>query len=303
MSKFATKAEEVVEQGEERRGNFNPSGKPKEMYEFWLRRSKTIRAMKIRGGTQKENFCHYWRVVAIWAPLMMLGDFAERVFSNRAVQIALGIAALLAVIFICAVSSSALVGLLTIAGILIGFAWVLLSVFVGVGTAEDGFKEGWNQEKLLMVAGWVLFPVAGLVYGGHKAVDALKPFVRAHTKGFWLSVLGAVLAAGAVGFTFVSPLAVSIYLGSLAVVYGLYKGAQWLFPYLADKIDEADDRKEAKRQAYIEEHGSLPVREPNVFERFFKTAGEFIVFIAQVVRVNKWKICPLVDINANDRVA
>jgi hypothetical protein len=36
--------------------------------------------------------------------------------------------------------------------------------------------------------------------------------------------------------------------------------------------------------------------------RFFATIGDIIIFVAQVVRVKKWKVCPLVQMDLDDDI-
>lgn len=79
MSKAKEKAEQIKMQGALERGEFNP--KPDaahlKMYKYWERVTQPDR--------RQENFCHYWRVVLIWGPLvwllMHLLDGLVKVFS------------------------------------------------------------------------------------------------------------------------------------------------------------------------------------------------------------------------------
>ncbi|MDN5835205.1 MAG: hypothetical protein L0H36_01050 [bacterium] len=65
MPKWRERAKSVRKQGEIQRRDWNPqSGSVHlRMYQWWQARSS--RAEDI----SRENFCHYWRVVMIWAPL------------------------------------------------------------------------------------------------------------------------------------------------------------------------------------------------------------------------------------------
>ena len=65
MSKWREKTKSVRAQGEIQRRDWNPAPDSVHlrMYQWWQARSS--RADDI----SRENFCHYWRVVMIWAPL------------------------------------------------------------------------------------------------------------------------------------------------------------------------------------------------------------------------------------------
>src|SRR6478609_6954006 len=76
------KAREIKAEGESERGNFTPHGVPLRMYNYWLNSTDGKKALAIRVGIRKENFCHFWRVVAIWAPLLWIGRVLERVIFN-----------------------------------------------------------------------------------------------------------------------------------------------------------------------------------------------------------------------------
>src|SRR4051812_11756485 len=103
MSNLRTRASEIKAAGEAERGNFEPTGAPKRLYQYWLSHSTTSRADKVRTGLQRENFCHFWRVVAIWAPLMFLRRGVVKAAENRFVQIAVAI--VLAVTFVYALTT------------------------------------------------------------------------------------------------------------------------------------------------------------------------------------------------------
>ena len=63
---FRDKAAEITAKGEARRGHFSPDADSAHLkvYKWWVENSNY-------GETpQRENFCHYWRVVLIWSPLI-----------------------------------------------------------------------------------------------------------------------------------------------------------------------------------------------------------------------------------------
>jgi hypothetical protein len=68
MSRLRQRAVEVRAEGAARRQIRNPSADSPayQRYAWWLARTGTV--------IQRENFCHYWRVALIWAPLRKLAD-------------------------------------------------------------------------------------------------------------------------------------------------------------------------------------------------------------------------------------
>ena len=89
MSRIKEMTREVVREGEDRRATFTAQGTPLRIYKWWHRHTKR--------QVTKENFCHYCRVVAIWAPLMFIRMLLARIFGDRQFWIcmALAIAAVL----------------------------------------------------------------------------------------------------------------------------------------------------------------------------------------------------------------
>jgi hypothetical protein len=292
------KTEEVVAEGEANRGVRTPTGVPKRIYDYWLRESNSTKASAIRSGYRKENFCHYWRVVAIWAPLMFLKHKTETLFENRAFQIALVVLAVMLVVGLSLKYHSVLIALGLVVGGAVALAWLLLAGLAGIVSAEDGFNQSFEDEPVHQRIGWALAPVAGLFYLGTKAVQKITPLAKQHPKSFsWTLAALVTLGLAVLNFALGGVTAVAAYALTLAVIYGIYRLGLWGFPLLSDKIESAHDKRVAERVAYFEEHGEYPTREPGRIVRFFQAVGEFIVFVAQVIRVKKWKICPLVDIN------
>jgi hypothetical protein len=84
LSRIKEKTREVVREGEDRRASFTAQGMPLRIYGWWHRRTKRQVA--------KENFCHYCRVIVIWAPLMFIRMMLARVFSDRQFWICMSLA-------------------------------------------------------------------------------------------------------------------------------------------------------------------------------------------------------------------
>lgn len=66
---FKDKADDIYAKGVERRGQFNPDPGSAHLkaYLWWVENSQLGEKPK------RENFCHYWRVVLFWTPLIWLG--------------------------------------------------------------------------------------------------------------------------------------------------------------------------------------------------------------------------------------
>lgn len=69
MTRLRERAREIKEAGEAERGNRTPSstGWPMKFYRYWLEESNNL-------PPERENFCHYYRVVLFWAPVYWLTD-------------------------------------------------------------------------------------------------------------------------------------------------------------------------------------------------------------------------------------
>lgn len=66
---FKEKADDIYSKGLERRGQFNPDPDSAHLkaYLWWVENTR------LGAKPKQENFCHYWRVVLIWTPLIWLG--------------------------------------------------------------------------------------------------------------------------------------------------------------------------------------------------------------------------------------
>ena len=99
MSNFRTKARDIKQAAEAERGNFQPTGAPLRLYNYWLERTNSKRGIAVRLGVSRENFCHFWRVVAIWAPFMWFRQKADKVVTHPVFIIGFVLAAVAAVVF------------------------------------------------------------------------------------------------------------------------------------------------------------------------------------------------------------
>lgn len=270
---FRQRAAEVKAAGEETRGDFTPHGVPKRMYQWWLENSPSDKAQEIKNGTRRENFCHFWRVVVIWTPLLWaltkVLDGAEWV-SERVTGTQAGIAFLVllsGVVALIVTTTGTWIEFLQIVGFLL-----LVTVGAGLFVALLYFLDKKTKNGVEILFG-TLAVIAVLIAlcAGFLAV------------GFWLfAIIGGVAA-----FVF------------LAILLGVAAG-KWVEAWRADRRTRANEAEELAWERYYDGDGpdpsARPVREPGRFSKFFSGIGDFLVLAAQVVRVNKWKICPLVEV-------
>lgn len=272
MSKFADKAEAIVAEGEAKRKEWTPSGVPLRLYNFWLESSTSKKAREIKYGSRKENFCHFWRVVAIWAPLNWLGDKVDAVLSHRFTMPT--IVTLCVVGFFAAVLlGGGLPGLFWVAVGVVGLV-AAVAVLVGVSALIDRYPNG--SKKL----GLFLLKAVGVLAG----IGAVVGFV-------WLT-----------GWFGIAALVVGGILGGL-VTLNIERIGEWIEDW-RERSEAAERARRAKRSAelnaYFNEHGyypsEAPAKEPGRVKKFFTGVGDLIIMLAQVARVKKWGICPLVEI-------
>lgn len=271
MSNFRSKAREIKAAGEAERGNFTPTGVPKRMYGYWLRNTTSVNGRRIREGRRKENFCHFWRVVAIWAPVMFLKNKAEDFVTSKVGAVSMVLAALAAIFLV--VNST------------IGFVDFLIGL--GIGFA-------------------VIAAVMGLIVGGtwlHE--NKPKALERIFLGGIALAVL-AFLVALVVDFGFIALAWVAGIIGGIALaVFILVKVGEWINGLRAIAREKARTADEEAWEKFYAGEGPDPSARPEptpppawavAIGNFFRGIGDFLILAGQVVRVKKWKICPMVEI-------
>ena len=286
---LAEKTRATLEAGKANRGEFKPKADslPVRSYNYWLNNSKSDKAEDIRYGSRRENFCHYWRVVAIWAPLLKLGKSLNTLVENPITYVVLGIIA---------------IALLVGGSLFIDGFFVSLAIGVGILLA-------------IVAAGLAL--VVGLSFLGDFIEDRFPKFVVKVENFFkswktWAGIGGLILAAivyatsagtGGIGYIVWASVFAFLGLSGFAIVkaldYAEGKRAQRQAEWDALDFDTQDAIFD-----YLHDLNRIK-RKPNRVERWFVGAGNAIVdvleFIVQVVRVNKWKICPLVEIPQETR--
>ena len=267
MSNFRERAAEIKAAGEAQRDDWTPHGVPKQIYDFWLENSRSLDAARLRRGSRQENFCHFWRVVAIWAPLLVLGHKLDSVLDSKwlpPVGIAIVLVALLSVATALdglGIMLLVMASILALIGIIVGFAF-------GMEWLMDHYPAGMKRVgKYSGIA--ALVGLAGLLIFGWLALTGYVGAI----------ILFALACAGVVFYV------------NLDNISAWIQGRRELKrERMKDLADEDVD--------YFMEHGEWPGmnKEPGRLSKFFSGVGDFLVLLAQVVRVNKWKICPIVNI-------
>lgn len=245
------KAREVRERGVQERGNFEPHGVPLKMYKYWLDNSSSKKRNRIFFKEERENFCHFWRVVMFWAPMVYVKqkflDFMETSLGLASVALLL----VSALIFAMATSETFLVAV----GIIAAAAAAIAAV-VGLLFLIDKFwPKSWRRNTEKAFLGLLAVSTAGVV------IFALTMATIDIGWIFWAYVAGALI-----GCT------------------GILLGALFLGDFISGKRALAKERTVAEPGTAGKSGG------------FFKGVGDFIVLVAQIVRVKKWKICPFVEV-------
>lgn len=272
MSDFRTKAREIKAAGEAERGNFAPSGVPLRIYNYWLTNSLSTHAREVREGSRKENFCHFWRVVVIWALALRVGlGIIKFVESKAGMYFTIGLA--IAGVIVALYSMEIIVPVLIVAGSIVAFAVLAAGVYYAI---RRFWNSDWN-DRAAAVAGWA---------GG---------FVCAAGILFVLTVL--VIEEGWIALVILA----GILVGSIAVGIGGFV----LSDYISGKRALAREKQmRAEEEAwnnYLATGGPMPgrvaPRQPGMVSKFFSGLADFLILAAQIVRVKKWKICPTVSID------
>lgn len=140
--------------------------------------------------------------------------------------------------------------------------------------------------------------------------DAYIQIPHEKRRKFWDTV--ALIFGIVVGLFFLGLVAVAFFkepIESLIVTAAAigFLAAAIGFGYLVSVlIDRADKRRMAQRDSFFEkldkgeitweQFDSIGNKKPWRIRKFFRGVGEFLVLLFQVVRVKKWKVCPLVTI-------
>lgn len=287
MSNYRTRAAEVKAAGEAARGDFEPTGVPLRMYQWWLANSPGKKARDIKDGSRRENFCHFWRVVVFWTPLLAmviavtgLAEAGIEKMEGRGAYVAGAVITVGAAIAVWLLSSEGLwLDFLSFVGVGVGI--ILVAGAAVIGGAWLSERYSWFLPGLLIAA--LAAFAAFLMFIGFQSVGAV----------LFAYIAAAVIGLGVVGFS-------------------IFKVGERIQAKRELRKQKAREARRAALDAWYNGEGpdpdEVPAREPrkpSAFERkvvaFLSGLGDFFVLATQVVRVNKWKICPLVTVDSDAR--
>lgn len=276
---FKKKTSEVLERGKAERGNFEPHGAPLRVYKYWLRNSTGSKAAAIKLGKRRENFCHFWRVVAIWAPLLWLLRKGEAVVTTKTF-VGLVAAVLVGLVVWAGFTSASFLAVLGWIALALLAAAVVVGIILGIVWLKRKYwKSEWNDR-----AGKIAF-------------------------GVWVTIMTVYLGSMLViGFIEIGWMLLVYIVGGLIALVAVVVGLSKLSDYISGKRAIAKAKRKAEEEAAWDAYysgGPHPYkkakkyREPGKISKFFSGLGDFLIFAFQIVRVKKWKICPMVDVDVN----
>lgn len=293
---FRDKARSIREQGAAERGNYSPAQNsiPLRMYQFWA----NLRPQKV---PTRENFCHYWRVVLIWAPLWFLLNKFVWFVSPKAGLVTVCAAAIVVAVYLLSLGGTLAFQLLLFvaACVYVALGLVLGVIAASTRNAYDPFTEEFGWKPLLY------FITALPAYALTVVIDVA---IKKVSKSTWRSIGRAVGRAIFVLFVAVAA-ACLIFMVATQLLYfllalGLVVAGAFILLVLSFLADFLKQKHRASVQArttyetvdwgYYETQ--VAVVEPSRVAKFFMAIGDFINLAFQVVRVKKWKICPIVEI-------
>lgn len=227
MSHIGKKTESILEKGKRSRETWSPrlGGAPMRHYVWWREQTGKYRS--------QENFCHFWRVVLIWAPMLRLRQLT--LDRNAVIWMRRNVGATGLVMAICVLYLT------------------VLFVYGSIALA----REFWDK-----IGAWAILL-------GPLAFVALI-----------VTLVGCIVAFGYVCM-------------GLRRLHRKFKSS-------SDCMDKPASPIYPRRAIQpLVKRRQLPQRARvanSKLKRFCRSTGEYLVLIAQVVRVKKWKICPLVQI-------
>ncbi len=295
MGKLKDKAREIRDEGAESRKNFTPEEDtaPLRMYQYWLDNSLVT-------PPKTENFCHYWRVVLIWGPLTWL-----RVALTSKTGAVLIVAAWLAgaAALIVLADSHVVTAMTTL-----GAPYIAGGIILGVMWFTD--EAGPLAKRLSILFAPVVLLFLAVAYAVRaifrsRPLKLLSKHADTVIPAFFIGI-AALLLIFLVVATVIEEGWIALFIGigmigALIVAVGV---VLFIIEYFASKRAKV---KKARRAEFDrlppEERIEILTksREPSRIRLFFQGVGDFIVLIAQAVRVNKWKICPIVIIPTSTR--
>lgn len=142
MALLRKKRAEVMEQGRLKRGNWeiDPSAAHYKNYVWWLR----------NGGNRPvtENFCHYWRVVALWVPLQKLKLRLKTDGARRTIKVLISLLVIAFVAVIATLFTNEALGVLIGAVIVLYLVYSFKVTCFVYETVFDDESSSWSWQWL-----------------------------------------------------------------------------------------------------------------------------------------------------------
>jgi MFS family permease len=298
-----TRTQEVLEAGKAKRGDWQPEKGS------WSERRYQYYHKRTGKGRENENFCRFWRVATIWATKERWAERAENVSDKTYGIIAVLVYALIISLF--AQSSAWLVSVIIVA--------VPLAVAGIISTVELLRKRSRWEEPLTDKQRKLAWVFAALAFPVSLPIAGLTWVIRRWPSEWNETVVNVILGIFSLGV-----LALFVFfiidtfhdwtwaaVITIAIVAVIVTAVVAAFAFAAVLISGFREKKKEARQNEYERR--LDAGEPVEYTaivhpfsawlgRLFTNIGDIIIFVAQVVRVKKWKVCPLVQMDLDDEV-
>ena len=255
--------EEIVESGKASRGEYDPEpgSMPLRVYQFWNANTSHPR--------ERENFCHYWRVVFIWAPLMFfrvkvlepIGDFVADLLPEPKPKRQ--------------------------------YTFEEIVEMRRLERLREEERERLKREGTSLR--WVLYRF--FKNHGEKVAMALAG----------LAILSALVGSGIAGGWWVPFGIIGGFILFVALVIGLSMLGEYIKDKAREAESRAFNARWEYFEKHGEFPPEPEPKRANGFVRGLRfvgrkvkaglmVMGEFFVLAGQAVRVTKWKICPMVNV-------
>jgi hypothetical protein len=252
LSLIREKRQALIRKGEQERKIRPAEGKPRELYEYWRAHTKR--------HVGRVNFCHYWRVVVIWAPLMKVRMFVKQLFRHPVAWVALSLLVVtgIATLIIQYPNGIGFI-LLIILATLASIAGIMAGVFIGTTLhgGEVNLRVSSRPEQVVVlliaavclpatVTGYIINRIYALVTG-RSALRFYRWLTDARLVNGRISPLIAFLVVGYLVMTFFSVMGdwwgVPLVLFLMVVTgYMTRYVVGWAAPVIAERRDEVQSR-------------------------------------------------------------
>lgn len=296
---FRDKAREIRSRGEAERGNFAPTAGsvPVRMYQYWAKDSGKAPA--------RENFCHFWRVVALWAPARFVKNKVMDVadyFLERKIATGIGLVVLYLLCAFVLLTTDALMGGILMFVIPLSILGTISGLILSLNLDNDPLTD--SEFKSCLVFAFLGLPVSLPVFLLSKGIQNWpKSWTEPVGNAIAKLGIGILIAAGfallTLGFLELGWVFLLYLVGILGGSAGVVFGGIFLVDFLIGRRAAALEREEKEAEEYFIVNGVWPTvepKEPGRVKKFFSGVADFLILAAQVVRVKKWKICPMVTI-------